>query len=213
MDSRNDIAEKISEFLLLIKAVKLNVTEPFTWASGIKSPIYCDNRITLSYPSIRTFIRQAFAKVITEEFGAVDIIAGVATGAIAHGVLVAEEMGLPFAYVRTSKKDHGLENVIEGKITPGHSVVVIEDLVSTGSSSLSAVKALRREDCQVKGMVAIFTYGLDKAIRNFEKENCTLFTLTSYDTLIRKALDEDYIREEDLEALRKWRENPEAWGN
>lgn len=213
MDSRNDIAEKISEFLLLIKAVKLNVTEPFTWASGIKSPIYCDNRITLSYPSIRTFIRQAFAKVITEEFGAVDIIAGVATGAIAHGVLVAEEMGLPFAYVRTSKKDHGLENVIEGKITPGHSVVVIEDLVSTGSSSLSAVKALRREDCQVKGMVAIFTYGLDKAIRNFKKENCTLFTLTSYDTLIRKALDEDYIREEDLEALRKWRENPEAWGN
>ena len=213
MDSRNDIAEKISEFLLLIKAVKLNVTEPFTWASGIRSPIYCDNRITLSYPSIRTFIRQAFAKVITEEFGAVDIIAGVATGAIAHGVLVAEEMGLPFAYVRTSKKDHGLENVIEGKITPGHSVVVIEDLVSTGSSSLSAVKALRREDCQVKGMVAIFTYGLDKAIRNFEKENCTLFTLTSYDTLIRKALDEDYIREEDLEALRKWRENPEAWGN
>ena len=212
MDTRNELAEKISEFLLLIKAVKLNVNEPFTWASGIRSPIYCDNRITLSYPSIRTFIRQAFAKVIIEEFGAVDTIAGVATGAIAHGALVAEEMGLPFVYVRTSKKDHGLENVIEGKITPGHSVVVIEDLVSTGSSSLSAVRALRQQDCQVKGMVAIFTYNLERAIHNFAKENCILFTLTNYDTLIKKALEEDYIRDEDLDALKRWRENPEAWG-
>ncbi|HOW25441.1 MAG TPA: orotate phosphoribosyltransferase [Bacteroidales bacterium] len=213
MDARNEIADKISEFLLLIKAVKLNVAEPFTWSSGIKSPIYCDNRVTLSYPSIRTFIRQAFAKVIQEEFGTVDIIAGVATGAIAIGALVAEEMGLPFVYVRTSKKDHGLENVIEGRITPGHSVVVIEDLVSTGSSSLSAVKALRQQDCKVKGMVAIFSYNLDKAMHNFERENCLLYTLTTYDTLIKKALEEDYIREGDLEVLRKWRENPEVWGN
>ncbi|HNS17912.1 MAG TPA: orotate phosphoribosyltransferase [Bacteroidales bacterium] len=212
MDFRNDISEKISEFLLLIKAVKLNVADPFTWASGIKSPIYCDNRITLSYPSIRTFIRQAYAKVITEEFGSVDLIAGVATGAIAHGVLVAEELGLPFVYVRASKKDHGLENVIEGKITPGQSVVVIEDLVSTGSTSLSTVRTLRGQDCIVKGMVAIFTYNLTKAIRNFEKENCILYALTDYDRLIQKALSEDYIRDEDLEALKQWRENPEAWG-
>ncbi|MBP6978077.1 MAG: orotate phosphoribosyltransferase [Bacteroidales bacterium] len=212
MDLRNDVSDKISEFLLLIKAVKLNVAEPFTWASGIRSPIYCDNRVTLSYPSIRTFIRQAFARVITDEFGTVDLIAGVATGAIAHGVLVAEELGLPFVYVRTSKKDHGLENVIEGKITPGQSVVVIEDLISTGSTSLSAVRSLREQDCKVKGMVAIFTYNLAKAIRNFEKEDCILFSLTDYDKLIQKALEEDYIRDEDLKALRDWRENPEAWG-
>ncbi len=212
MDLRNDVSDKISEFLLLIKAVKLNVAEPFTWASGIRSHIYCDNRVTLSYPSIRTFIRQAFARVITDEFGTVDLIAGVATGAIAHGVLVAEELGLPFVYVRTSKKDHGLENVIEGKITPGQSVVVIEDLISTGSTSLSAVRSLREKDCKVKGMVAIFTYNLAKAIRNFEKEDCVLFSLTDYDKLIQKALEEDYIRDEDLKALRDWRENPEAWG-
>jgi orotate phosphoribosyltransferase len=213
MDAKNDIAEKTSEFLLKIKAVKLSVAEPFTWASGIISPIYCDNRITLSYPSIRTFIRQAFVKVITEEIGTVDVIAGVATGAIAQGALVAQELGLPFVYVRTSKKDHGLENMIEGRVSPGQSVVVIEDLVSTGTSSLSAVRALREEGCQVKGMVAIFTYGLDKAKRSFEKENCLLYTLTDYDNLIKEALAEDYISEEDLVALKKWRKDPEAWGN
>lgn len=213
MESRNDIAEKTSEFLLKIKAVKLNVADPFTWASGIKSPIYCDNRITLSFPVIRNYIRQAFVQVINEEYGTIDVIAGVATGAIAQGVLVAQELGLPFVYVRSSKKEHGLENVIEGKVSPGQSVVVIEDLVSTGGSSLSAVRALRAHGCLVKGMVAIFTYGLDKAKANFAKESCLLFTLTNYDALIKKALEEDYIRETDFAELNKWRQNPETWGN
>lgn len=213
MESRSDIAEKTSEFLLKIKAVKLNVADPFTWASGIKSPIYCDNRITLSFPVIRNYIRQALVQVINEEYGTIDLIAGVATGAIAQGVLVAQELGLPFAYVRTSKKEHGLENRIEGKVNPGQSVVVVEDLVSTGGSSLSAVRALRGQGCHVKGMAAIFTYGLDKAKVNFEKEGCLLFTLTDYETLIKKALEEDYIREADMGALKKWRQDPEAWGD
>jgi orotate phosphoribosyltransferase len=211
MVKNDEIADQISGYLLQVKAVKLNPREPFTWASGIRSPIYCDNRVTLSYPRIRTYIRQAFVNLINEQFGTLDLIAGVATGAIAHGALVAQEMGLPFVYVRSEKKSHGLTNVIEGHCEAGQSLVVVEDLVSTGSSSLHAVEALRGVECNVKGMVAIFTYGLKKAEDNFKKENCELYTLTDYHYLIRKALEENYIREEDMMTLKKWREDPENW--
>ncbi|MCX6235768.1 MAG: orotate phosphoribosyltransferase [Bacteroidetes bacterium] len=212
MDRRVDISTKVSGYLLQIKAVKLSLKEPFTWASGIKSPVYCDNRITLSYPKIRTYIRQSFVNVINEEFGTIDLIAGVATGAIAQGALVAQELGLPFVYVRSEKKTHGLSNVIEGHVESGQSVVVVEDLVSTGSSSLHAVQALREAGCSVKGMVAIFTYGLKKALDNFASENCKLITLTNYSDLIDKALEENYIRPDDLKTLKKWCEDPEKWG-
>ncbi|OQX76087.1 MAG: orotate phosphoribosyltransferase [Bacteroidetes bacterium 4484_249] len=201
----------ISEYLLQIKAVKLSVKEPFTWASGMKSPIYCDNRKTLSFPKIRTFIRQEFVKIINEEYGDVDLIAGVATGAIAHGVLVAEELGVPFVYVRSSEKSHGLENKIEGQYESGQSVIVIEDLISTGKSSLNAVEALRSVGCNVKGMVAIFNYKLDKAKVNFEKAKCRLHTLSDYDELIKQAVDNNYISDSELKSLREWREDPEKW--
>lgn len=207
-----ETAITISEYLLQIKAVKLNVKEPFTWASGIKSPIYCDNRITLSFPKIRTFIRQQFVDIISEEFGSVDLVAGVATGAIAHGVLVAEALGVPFIYVRSSGKQHGLENKIEGYFESGQSVVVVEDLVSTGKSSLNAVDALRSAGCDIKGMVAIFSYNLEKAQANFEKANCRLFTLSDYDELVKQAIESNYISEKDLQSLVKWREDPEKWG-
>lgn len=207
-----DTALTIAESLLQIKAIKLDVANPFTWSSGIKSPIYCDNRRTLSYPRIRTYIRQEFVKLINEEFGTVDLIAGVATGAIAAGVLVAQDLGLPFAYVRSEKKSHGLENQIEGVVESGQSVVVVEDLVSTGKSSLNAVEALRQSGCNVKGMVAIFTYGLTEAEENFRQANCSLRTLTTYDFLVKKALEMDYIKNSDLQSLIRWRENPKAWG-
>ena len=207
-----ETAITISEYLLQIKAIKLNVSEPFTWASGLKSPIYCDNRKTLSFPKIRTFIRQQFVEVINEEFGSVDLIAGVATGAIAHGVLVAQELGLPFVYVRSSEKKHGLENQIEGYFESGQSVVVIEDLVSTGKSSLNAVNALRSAGCDVKGMLAIFSYNLQTAIKNFEKEKCPLFTLSNYDELLKQAIESNYISENDLKSLILWRKDPEKWG-
>lgn len=170
--SKNDsLALDTAEFLLQIKAIKLDVNNPFTWSSGIKSPIYCDNRKILSYPKVRTFVRQEFAKMINDEFGSIDLIAGVATGAIAHGVLVAQDLGLPFVYVRSAKKEHGLTNQIEGVVESGQSVVVVEDLVSTGQSSLAAVHALRDAGCNVKGMVAIFTYGLDAAKANFKRKS------------------------------------------
>lgn len=211
--SKNDsVALETAEFLLQIKAIKLDNNNPFTWSSGIKSPIYCDNRKILSYPKIRTYIRQEFSKLIREEFGEIDLIAGVATGAIAHGVLVAQELGLPFAYVRSSKKEHGLSNQIEGVVESGQSVVVVEDLVSTGQSSLTAVQALRDAGCNVKGMVAIFTYGLESAAKNFKDENCLLYTLTDYDHLIKYALEMKYIKESDKLSLVRWRENPEGWG-
>ncbi len=212
MNKNESLAQDTAEFLLQIKAIKLDAGNPFTWSSGIKSPIYCDNRKVLSYPKIRTFIRQEFAKLISDEFGSIDLIAGVATGAIAHGVLVAQDLGLPFVYVRSSKKEHGLTNLIEGVAESGQSVVVVEDLVSTGQSSLAAVKALREAGCIVKGMVAIFTYGLEAATENFKNENCPLFTLTNYDQLIKYAHDKTYIKETDLQSLIQWRENPEAWG-
>jgi len=207
-----DTALTIAESLLQIKAIKLDNVNPFTWASGIKSPIYCDNRRTLSYPKIRTYIRQEFVKLINDEFGEVDLIAGVATGAIAAGVLVAQDLGLPFVYVRSEKKSHGLENQIEGVVESGQSVVVVEDLVSTGKSSLNAVQALRDAGCNVKGMVAIFTYGLPEAEENFKQANCILKTLTTYDFLIKKALEQNIIKDFDLQSLIQWRENPKAWG-
>ncbi|MEE4256697.1 MAG: orotate phosphoribosyltransferase [Bacteroidales bacterium] len=206
-----ETAYTVSDFLLQIKAIKLNNNNPFTWASGMRSPIYCDNRITLSFPTVRTYIRQQFVKAIQQEFGDVDLIAGVATGAIAQGVLVAQDMGLPFAYVRSSSKGHGLENLIEGKVEEGQSVVVVEDLVSTGGSSLKAVNALREAGCNVKGMVAIFTYQLPAAIKNFEKESCKLITLADYDSMIARALENNYINDSDFQSLSEWRNDPKKW--
>ena len=213
MKNTNETAAQMANFLLQIKAIKLNNEHPFTWASGRKSPIYCDNRITLSYPEIRTFIRQSFVDVVNECWGNVDVIAGVATGGIAQGALVAQELGKPFVYVRSEAKSHGLTNQIEGEIHEGQSVVVIEDLVSTGKSSLIAVHALREKGCIVKGMAAIFTYGLDVAAKNFAEADVELRTLTNYDALIEVACKEDYIRQQDQESLTAWRQNPEAWSD
>ena len=211
MINNSDMAARTANFLLTVKAVKLDNEHPFTWASGRKSPIYCDNRVTLSYPEIRTFIRQRFVDAVRETWGDVDVIAGVATGGIAQGALVAQELGKPFVYVRSEQKSHGLTNQIEGEVHSGQSVVVIEDLVSTGKSSLIAVRALREKGCRVKGMAAIFTYGLQVAADNFAKEDVELVTLTNYDTLIGVAKEQDYIRPEDLESLAAWRQNPEQW--
>lgn len=211
MKYNEEIATVVAESLLQIKAIKLDNANPFTWASGIKSPIYCDNRKTLSHPQIRTYIRQSLVKTIQETYGDVDVIAGVATGAIAQGALVAQEMGLPFIYVRSSSKGHGLQNKIEGAYQEGQSVVVVEDLVSTGGSSLKAVEALRSAGMNVKGMVAIFTYGLDKATKNFEDANCKLYTLTDYPTAIEKAIADNYVKKEDLESLMEWKKDPSNW--
>ncbi len=212
MTSFDDPAYKVAEFLLQIKAVKLQPQKPFTWASGIKSPIYCDNRKTLSYPKIRTYIRQHFVETINKNFGKPDIIAGVATGGIAIGVLVAQEMGLPFVYVRSEAKKHGLTNMIEGEVESGQTVVVIEDLISTGGSSLKAVEALREKGCNVKGMAAIFTYGFDEAVQNFKRAKCRLETLTNYTTLISAALQKEYVDEKSIKSLKEWRANPSLWG-
>ncbi len=212
MKQENETARQTANFLLQVKAIKLNNEQPFTWASGRKSPIYCDNRVTLSYPEIRTYIRQRFVEIINEHYGdAVDIIAGVATGGIAQGALVAQELGKPFCYVRSEAKSHGLTNQIEGEAHSGQTAVVIEDLVSTGKSSLVAVKALRERGVTVKGMVAIFSYGLEVAHKNFEEAGVELHTLSNYDTLIQVAHDEDYVREDQLQSLSEWRVNPEQW--
>lgn len=211
MIQHTDSALKIAEYLLQIKAVKLQPTKPFTWASGWKSPIYCDNRLTLSYPVIRTYIRQEFCKAILDNYGKPDVIAGVATGGIAQGALVAQELGLPFAYVRSDAKKHGLTNQIEGHVEKGQSVVVIEDLISSGGSSLKAVTALRDAGCQVKGLVSIFTYDFKAAETNFKKAKCSTVSLCNYHALIEQALKENYIDEEDIASLKKWREEPENW--
>lgn len=211
MDYEKERALATAEHLLQIKAIKLNTVNPFTWASGWKSPIYCDNRKTLSYPHIRTHLRQEMVKMIEEEFGDVDLIAGVATGGIAIGVLVAQDLGLPFAYVRAAEKKHGLGNQIEGVVDKGQSVVVVEDLVSTGKSSLAAVTALREAGCQVKGMVAIFSYAFPQAEKAFKELGCKLFTLSNYPYLIQKAIDADYIDADQLDKLQAWREDPENW--
>ena len=200
-----------AEKLLKVKAIKLQPANPFTWASGWKSPIYCDNRKTLSYPSLRNFVKIEISRLILEKFGQVDAIAGVASGAIPQGALVADELNLPFVYVRSKPKDHGLENLIEGELRPGMKVVVIEDLVSTGGSSLKAVEALRQNGCEVIGMVASFTYGFQVAVEAFKAANVKLLTLTNYEAVLKVALDTDYIAEEDIEVLQAWRKDPANW--
>ena len=222
-----------AEKLLKVKAVKIQPANPFTWASGWKSPIYCDNRKTLSYPALRNFVKLELCRVILEKFGQVDAIAGVATGAIAQGALVAEELNLPFVYVRSSPKDHGLENliegelrpgmkvvvVIEGELRPGMKVVVVEDLISTGGSSLKAVEAIRRDGCEVIGMVASFTYGFDVSAKAFNDAKVELITLTNYNAVLNAALKTNYIDEDDIPVLQAddipvlqaWREDPAHW--
>lgn len=213
MLQEKETAVKTAEHLLKINAVKLNSKEPFTWASGRKSPIYCDNRVTLSYPAIRNFIRQEFTRLISEKVGAVNVVAGVATGGIAQGALVAQELGLPFIYVRSEAKKHGLTNLIEGKVEAGQSVVVVEDLISTGKSSLLVVDALREAGCDVKAMVAIFSYDLDVAKKNFEQAKLPLYTLSNYHDLVQCASDLGSISSEDFHSLQEWRQNPEKWSD
>jgi orotate phosphoribosyltransferase len=212
MFNKNEIEQQVAEFLLQIKAIKLQPANPFTWASGWKSPIYCDNRATLSHPTIRTYIRQNLTQLIQEEFGAVECVAGVATAGIPQGVLVAQDLGLPFVYVRAKAKEHGTGSLIEGEIIPGQRVVVVEDLVSTGKSSLQAVEALRAAGYNVAGLVAIFTYGFDAAAENFKKANCRFATLSNYNALISYAEKNQHITKADVSLLQKWRENPSEWG-
>ena len=204
-------AKKTAEVLLQINAIKLNPKNPFTWASGWKSPIYCDNRLVLSFPVVRSFIKEEIAKNIEIEFGKPDVIAGVATGAIGIGALVAEYLGLPFVYVRPEAKKHGRQNQIEGFIEKGQNVVVVEDLISTGKSSLVAVDALKAAEVNVKGMVAIFTYGFDVSKENFKSNNVNLFTLSNYESLLDQALDTNYINQNELDILSKWNSNPSEW--
>ncbi|WP_055442836.1 orotate phosphoribosyltransferase [Lacinutrix himadriensis] len=206
-----DTAKKTAEVLLQINAIKLSPKDPFTWASGWKSPIYCDNRIILSFPPIRNYIRETMGKHIESQYGKPDVIAGVATGAIGIGMLVAEYLGLPFVYVRPEAKAHGRKNQIEGFIESGQNVVVVEDLISTGKSSLNAVRALKEAKVNVKGMVAIFSYGFAIADENFKEENVTLHTLSNYENLLEQALDTKYITEDQLKTLSDWNANPSEW--
>ncbi|GHV68027.1 orotate phosphoribosyltransferase [Bacteroidia bacterium] len=205
------IAENIASYLLEIKAIKLEPSHPFTWASGWKSPIYCDNRKTLSYPQVRDYIKEQFATVVKNKYPQAQVIAGVATGAIAQGVLVAQELNLPFIYVRSAAKSHGLENLLEGDFQASQKVVVIEDLISTGGSSLQAVEALRNKELEVLGMAAIFTYGFQKATDNFTQAKCELTTLSDYNVLIDLALKSGYVQQSDLEKLKEWRKSPETY--
>ena len=205
-------AKKTVELLLQINAIKLNPKNPFTWASGWKSPIYCDNRVILSHPKIRVFIREQISKQINELYGKPDIIAGVATGAIGIGMLVADIMNLPFIYVRPNSKKHGRKNQIEGSYNEGEKVIVIEDLISTGNSSLVAVEALREADLKVEGMISIFTYGFPVSFENFKKSDIQLNTLSSYDILLEQALSTNYINKKDFQILSEWRKNPQNWG-
>ena len=206
-----DTAKKTAELLLQIKAIKLSPSDPFNWASGWKSPIYCDNRITLSYPSVRVFLKKEIANIVELEYGKPDVIAGVATGAIAIGILVAQELGVPFIYVRPEPKKHGRKNQIEGYLESGQNVVVIEDLISTGNSSLNAVEALKEAGAVVKGMVAIFSYGFEIADKNFKDKNISLTTLSNYENLLEQALNSHYITNEELVTLNDWRNNPSDW--
>ncbi len=208
----HDVQKLTAEKLLRIKAIKLQPSNPFTWASGWKSPIYCDNRKLMSYPAIRNFIKVEFARLILEKYPQVDAIAGVATGAIAPGVLVADLLGLPFVYIRATPKDHGLENLIEGDLKPKQKVVVIEDLVSTGGSSLKAVEAIRRDGSDVLGMVAVFTYGFPLALQSMHDARVELTTLCDYDAILDEAVATDYIDESELKTLQDWRKNPDQWG-
>ena len=206
-----NIAKKTAELLLQINAIKLNPNKPFTWASGWKSPIYCDNRLVLSYPAIRNFIKHELAKNIEKTYGKPDVIAGVATGAIGIGALVADYMGLPFVYVRPEAKKHGRQNQIEGKLEKGQNIVVVEDLISTGKSSLNAVNALKEKSVNVKGMVAIFTYGFEISETNFLKNNIELRTLGNYNYLLEQASNTGFINEIQLKTLSNWNKNPSEW--
>lgn len=206
-----ETAEKTAELLLQINAIKLNPRNPFIWASGWKSPIYCDNRLLLSFPTIRNYIRDEFAKNIEKKFGKPDVIAGVATGAIGIGILVAESMGLPFVYVRPEPKKHGRQNQVEGFLQKGQNVIVVEDLISTGNSSLLAVEALKEAGATIKGMAAIFTYGFDLAEQNFKNANLELYTLSNYENLLNLAVAKTYITEEEQQTLSEWKVNPSTW--
>jgi len=207
----SEVAKSVAKMLLEIQAIKLNVDNPFTWASGWKSPIYCDNRMSLSYPNVRTYIKEQLAVNIAQTFPGAEAIAGVATAGIPQGALVAEALNLPFLYVRSKPKGHGMENLIEGKITPGQKVVLIEDLISTGGSSLSAAEALRTADFRILGMAAIFTYGFGVAEEKFKEFGVKLITLCNYSELIEEALKLKYISGDQVAHLQKWRENPAAW--
>jgi len=211
MSQLDNIELKIAETLLKINAIKLNPNDPFKWASGWNSPIYCDNRTILSFPNVRNEVKEELSKLLIEKFGKPDVIAGVATGAIGIGMLVADFLDLPFIYVRPEAKKHGRKNQIEGKINSSQKVVVIEDLISTGNSSINAVKALREQDIEVIGMVAIFTYGFDISFENFKNENLKLETLSNYKTLIDCALKNNYINSSELEELKSWNKNPSKW--
>jgi len=206
-----DIAKKTAELLLQINAIKLQPNNPFTWASGWKSPIYCDNRVVLSYPQIRNYVRETLARQIEELYGKPDVIAGVATGAIGIGALVADYLNLPFVYVRPEAKKHGRQNQVEGYLEKGQTVVVVEDLISTGKSSLNAVKALKEAEANIKGMVAIFSYGFDVANKNFSKTEIDLHTLGNYESLLEQALDTRYINQEQQDILALWNANPSEW--
>ena len=205
------VARLLAEKLLKISALKLQPANPFVWASGWNSPIYTDNRRTLSYPEMRSFIKLELSRLIMENFPEVDAVAGVATGASAQGALVADELNLPYVYVRSTPKDHGLENLIEGDLRPGQKVVVVEDLVSTGKSSLKAVEAIRNAGCEVVGMVALFTYGFPVAETNFAEANVRLLTLSDYNAMLEVALETEYITEDDIETLHNWRTDPANW--
>ena len=204
--------EKIyADKLLKIKAIKLQPSNPFTWASGWKSPFYCDNRKTLSYPDLRSFVKIQTARLILERFPEAEAVAGVATGAIPQGAMVADTLNMPFVYVRSKPKDHGLENLIEGELKPGTKVVVVEDLISTGGSSLKAVEAIRNYGCEVVGMVASYTYGFDVAEKAFKEAGVELVTLTNYEAVVAQALSTGYIKEEEVELLNQWRKAPSEW--
>jgi orotate phosphoribosyltransferase len=209
---REEMKKEIATHLLEIGAVSLEPNEPFTWSSGLKSPIYCDNRLTLAYPNVRNAIADGLTKLIRAHFSDVEAIAGTATAGIPHAAWVSERLNLPMCYVRSQAKGHGKGKQIEGKVDKGQKVVVVEDLISTGGSSLNAVRALREAGCQVLGIVAIFTYGLEKGKQAFAENNVEVYTLTDYDTLIETAVELGVVTEQDLATLRKWRENPEEWG-
>lgn len=206
------IKKDFARRLLQVKAIKLQPNDPFTWASGWKSPFYCDNRKTLSFPDLRSFVKLELTHLVLENFPEAEAVAGVATGAIAQGALVADALMLPFAYVRSKPKDHGLENLIEGELKPGAKVVVVEDLISTGGSSLKAVEAIRKHGCEVVGMVASYTYGFHVAEEAFRQTGVTLLTLTDYEHVVEQALETGYIADNDVELLHQWRKDPAAWG-
>ncbi len=208
----SNVQNLIAEKLLGIKAVKVQPSSPFTWASGWKSPIYCDNRKTLAYPEIRSLIKEELANIVREKYNDADVVAGVATGAIAQGALVADLLGKPFVYVRSAAKDHGMGNLIEGELKAGQKVVVVEDLISTGGSSLKAVNALREAGAEVMGMVAIFTYGFPLAANQFAAANVELTTLSNYEAVLQHLLDNKVIGENELATLKEWRKSPDTWG-